>query len=329
MNRVDGHHSDMSFSIVTTLYYSARYIREFYRRICSEAEAITDDFEIIFVDDGSPDDSLAIALEIQRSDPRVKVIELSRNFGHHKAIITGLTHSRGQVVFLIDSDLEEPPELLGRFYKEFVRLHADVVFGVQKKRKGGVLERISGKIFYYLFNLLSSNPIPENLITARLMTRSYVEALITHREREVFLAGILCITGFKQVPLIVSKGSKVATMYTVRRRVELAIRAITSFSDRPLVLIFYLGSIILVLSGGHLFYLFMRKLLFGIQMKGYTSLIASIWLLGGITIFSMGIIGIYLARIYIEVKRRPYTVVRSIYSSDDSNSRDSVEPIKS
>src|SRR5262249_7421057 len=183
----------MELSIVTTLYRSAPFLREFHRRACAAAAKITSDFEIVLVNDGSPDDSQAVALSLCRDDPRVKVIELSRNFGHHKAMMTGLAHARGRLVFLIDSDLEEDPELLETFHRELLASGVDVVYGVQRQRKGGWYERLSGGLFYRLFNALSSFPIPHNLTTARLMTRPYVRALRRHRDQEMFIAGLWAI----------------------------------------------------------------------------------------------------------------------------------------
>ncbi|MGH9548808.1 MAG: glycosyltransferase family 2 protein, partial [Terriglobales bacterium] len=126
----------MDLSIVTTLYASAPYLEEFYARTCVVAERVTSDFEIILVNDGSPDNSLEIALSLYRKDARVRIVDLSRNFGHHKAMMTGLAHARGDMVFLLDSDLEEEPELLNTFYEKLQQTGADVVFGVQQKRKG-------------------------------------------------------------------------------------------------------------------------------------------------------------------------------------------------
>jgi hypothetical protein len=154
----------MDLSIVTTLYYSSPYLEEFYARTCAAAEQITDDYEIILVNDGSPDDSLDVALSLFERDDRVKVVDLSRNFGHHKAVMTGLAHARGDLVFKIDCDLEEEPELLGEFYAEMIKdPSVDVVYGVQQRRKGGPFERLSGSLFYRLFNLLSDHPVPSNL----------------------------------------------------------------------------------------------------------------------------------------------------------------------
>src|SRR6266480_3840502 len=157
----------MTLSIVTTLYNSAPYVEEFYVRVCAATEQITEDYEIILVNDGSPDNSLEIALSIYHKDPRVRVIDLSRNFGHHKAMMTGLIHARGKLVFLLDSDLEEEPELLEQFYQLLKAKDADVVYGVQEKRKGRLFERVSGTLFFKLFNFLSTYPIPPNLITVR------------------------------------------------------------------------------------------------------------------------------------------------------------------
>ena len=306
----------MNLSIVTTLYQSSAYLGEFYRRVCAAAEKITDDFEIILVNDGSPDNSLEVALSIYQGDNRVRVIDLSRNFGHHKAMMTGLAHARGDLVFLLDSDLEEEPELLGRFFEELKTTGADVVFGVQQRRKGGLFERVSGAIFFTLFNALSTHPIPGNVITARLMTSKYVSALVQHQERETLIGGLWALTGFKQMSVPVKKSHNSTSTYNLRRKVGHLVNAITSFSGKPLVLIFYLGCLILLISGIAALDLIIRKLIFGTLLQGWASLIVSIWLLGGMTIFCLGVIGIYLSKIFIEVKQRPYTIVRDAYEHE-------------
>src|SRR5262249_55790173 len=145
----------MRLSIITTLYHSAPYVEEFYRRVCREAEKLTPDYDITFVNDGSPDDSLTLARALFEKDTRVKIIDLSRNYGHHKAIMTGLAHTRGDLVFLIDCDLEEEPEVLGVFYDKMQATGADVVYGLPETRKGGFFERMSGSLFFWVYNLLS------------------------------------------------------------------------------------------------------------------------------------------------------------------------------
>ena len=177
-------------SVVTSLYKSADFVVEFYRRAADAAARLTPDWEIVMVNDGSPDNSLELAIELQRRDPRVRVVDLSRNFGHHKALMTGLLHSRGDLVFLIDADLEEDPAWLSMFDEGMQATHADVMYGVQRSRKGGWLERVTGALFYGVFNKVLTFPFPRNVVTARLMTRRYVNALVQHQDHEINLAGL-------------------------------------------------------------------------------------------------------------------------------------------
>jgi putative glycosyltransferase len=303
----------VKLSIVTTLYKSSSFIREFHRRISAAATAVTPDYELIYVNDGSPDDSLEVALSLRAADAHVRIVDLSRNFGHHKAIMTGLAHASGELVFLIDSDLEEAPEWLTEFHQALLRSGADVVYGVQQRRKGGLFERVTGALYYTAIELLLEMPVPRNIVTARLMKRRYVENLVRHRDREINLAALWMITGFAQVPIAVSKLSRDATTYTLRRRVSVFVNAVTSFSNRPLIYIFYLGGFIVMTSmtyGGSLIW---RELHGGIGIPGWASLIVSIWFLGGVTIFCVGVIGIYLAKVFMETKDRPYTIVRAAY----------------
>jgi len=298
------------------MYHSAPYLEEFYERASRAAKKITDDFEIIFVNDGSPDNSLDIALALHEKDSRVVVVDLSRNFGHHKAMMTGLGYARGDRVFLIDCDLEEEPELLETFWQKFEDESCDVVYGVQESRKGGPFERITGALFYKVFNLLSGIRMPHNIVTARLMSARYVKSLLLYRERELFLAGIWHITGYRQEPLVIKKRSREGTTYSLRKKVALAINAITSFSDKPLIFIFYTGICISTVSAFYILYLLIRKIVSGITISGWTSLIVSVWFLGGLTIFFIGVIGIYISRIFVETKERPYAIIRCVYGRD-------------
>jgi putative glycosyltransferase len=303
----------MQFSVVTTLYRSEEFVRPFYERMTKVLAESSQDFEIIFVDDGSPDRALERAKEIATQDIRVTVIELSRNFGHHRAIMTGLQHARGEKVFLIDCDLEEAPEQFPEFCQVMSSGDIDVVYGVQEVRKGAWFERASGNIFYTLFNALSSDQIPPNFVTSRLMTRKYVEALLEYRERELFLGGIFAAIGFRQVPLMVQKSSRGTSSYNFRRKMALFVNSITSFSNTPLISIFYIGMLIMCIASCAAGALFVAKIV-GIPFAmGWSSLVVSIWFLGGLTIFCLGIIGIYLSKIFIETKARPYTIVRKIH----------------
>jgi putative glycosyltransferase len=303
----------MKLSVVTTLYNSAPYLPEFYQRISDAARQISDDYELVFVNDGSPDTSLATVLELYRDDLHVRVVDLSRNFGHHRAILAGLEAADGDFVFLIDCDLEEPPEILPCFYQTLGGSTADVVYAVQEKRKGSLVEQLSGWAFYTTFNVLTDVPIPRNLSTARLMTRRYVDSLLRYHEHEVVLSGLWELTGYEQIAQPVTKHSKGRSSYTLNRKLELLITAITSFSSRPLILVFNLGWIIMSLSGLAALLLIVRKLFFGDYLAGWPSLIVSIWLMGGIIVFCLGVIGMYLARIFNETKQRPRAIVRAHY----------------
>lgn len=305
----------MKLSIVATLYQSAPYVREFHARATAAAnKLVADEYEIIFVNDGSPDDSLEKAVRLAEVDSHVVVVDLSRNFGHHKAMMTGLAHTKGQSVFLIDSDLEEEPEYLLSFAEQMQLESCDVVYGVQGQRKGRWFERCSGQLFYRFFKALTGLALPENVVTARLMSRRYVDALLRHGEREVFLAGLWHITGFDQRPHIVIKHSTSETTYSFSRKLSILVNSITSFSNAPLVNIFYIGIIISALAIIYIFYLLVNWTFLATPLSGWTSIMGSIWLLGGMIISFIGIVGIYLSKIYTETKQRPYTIVKHIYA---------------
>lgn len=305
----------MKLSIVATLYKSAPYIQEFVERASKVArELVAEDYEIILVNDGSPDNSLEIAITLTQEDKHLVIVDLSRNFGHHKAMMTGLAHALGKQIFLIDSDLEEEPEWLFQFIKQMQRDGCDVVYGVQVRRKGRWFERWSGKWFYRLFTALSGIKLPENIVTARLMTHRYVEALLHHEEREIFIAGLWYLTGYEQTPYTVVKHSRNSTTYTFRRKISLFVNSITSFSNAPLVGIFYVGILISLFACFYISYLVTQWLFVSKPLSGWTSVIASIWLLGGLIISFIGVLGIYLSKIFSETKRRPYTIIKQIYA---------------
>jgi putative glycosyltransferase len=285
------------------------------------AEELTDNFELIFVNDGSPDNSLSIALELLKLDRRVKVIDLSRNFGHHKAIMTGLEHASGDFSFLIDCDLEEDPTLLNQFWKK-VDQDADaserieVVYGVQNTRKGGAFERWSGAVAWRIFDILLTPKVPHNQSTVRLMSKDYVEALVAHKEQKTAIGGLWVLTGFNQVAFPFDKGARENSSYKFKTRLHAFFESITSFSDVPLYAVFYLGVCIFTLSlviGASL----IVGRLFGTVLGGWTSIMVTLWLLGGLTVMSIGIVGLYISRIFIETKDRPFTIIRKVHGHDN------------
>ncbi len=305
----------MKLSIVTTLYKSAAHIEEFHRRASAVAQEYAgDDYEIIMVDDGSPDNSLEIAIRLTENDSHLKVIELSRNFGHHKAIMTGIMHAQGEEVFLIDVDLEEEPEWLIPFAEEKKRQGADVVYGVQKRRKGGWFERWSGGLYYKIFNALCNIDHPVNPITVRLMTKKYVENLLLHLEQNIVFTCLCVITGFKQSAFVVTKKSSSQTTYSLSKKIALAFNTITSFSDSFLRLIFLAGLSISIFSFIFLLYMLYQKMVIDSVLDGWTSVMISVWFLSGVILLAIGIIGVYLSKIFVETKNRPYSIIRTTYT---------------
>jgi putative glycosyltransferase len=302
----------MRISAVATLYNSSAYIPDFCARMAAELRKLTSDYEIVLVDDGSPDDSLRTALAQVEKDPAIKVVELSRNFGHHKAMMTGLEHTRGDLVFLIDSDLEEPPELLGQFYQTLTAQGLDVVYGYQKARKGGFIEKFGGLIVWWLLNILLPIKVPRNHSTVRLMTRDYVQALTKHKEYKTAIGGLWVLTGFRQKGVEFEKGFRGKTTYSFGRRLVVLLDSITSFSELPLFLVFYIGCFVLLISFVIGVFLLYRKMT-GQVLSGWVSIIFSIWFCGGMAVFSIGVVGLYVSRIFIETKGRPYTLIRKIH----------------
>lgn len=303
----------MKLSIVTSLYCSGAYINEFYLRISDAVRSlpeVADSYEIIFVNDGSPDDSLAKATLLARVDEHIRIIDLSRNFGHHKALLTGIQRAQGDYVFLVDSDLEEKPELLVEFWQELQsEPELDVVFGVQARRRGNWLDRHVAGLFYSVFNFLSETQVIGDQLVARLMRRRYVDSLAQFTEADIVLIGICTLAGHRQKPYAVEKGYKKTTTYGLGRKLRVLVDVITSFSARPLELIFVVGLFAFSVSLVALAVLIVSKLMIG-SLIGWTSLCASIWLLGGLILMSQGVIGLYVAKIFRQVKQRPFSLVR-------------------
>ena len=307
----------MLLSIVATLYNTEPHLLEFYQRITQCAQEITHDYELILVNDGSPDNSLELAVSLHEKDQRVKIIDLSRNFGHHRAMMTGLSYALSDYVFLIDSDLEEPPETLKVFWEEIQGAKDfDVVFGVQGKRRGGWLERVSGTLYYKLVNWLSDVKVPENFLTVRLMTQNYTRNLVQYKERELNFSVLTELVGFKKKKIVVEKSITGPSNYSTFKKFSVLVNAITSSTNRPLWLIFYLGLAITLCSSIFVIKLLIDRGLYGVGLVGWTSVIVSIFFFGGLIIFVLGIIGIYLSKVFVESKQRPYVVIRNIYGSN-------------
>jgi len=309
----------MKYSIVTTLYNSEQYVNEFYDRTINALKRLGKiNYEIIFVNDGSPDDSLNIVKNICKTDKNILIVNLSKNFGHHKALISGLEVASGDKIFLIDSDLEESPEWLLEFDKIMNKEKCEVVYGVQNSRKGKFFERITGCIFYWIFNLLSEVKIPTNNVTARLMNKKYVLSLLKYKENEIFLDGIFAITGYKQIKCEVKKENISVTTYSFNKKVDMFLNSIASFSSKPLIMVFYIGVIISFVSFIALLFILYQWVFHDISVVGWTSIIISIWIIGGLIMSFLGIIGIYLSKIFTETKSRPRVIIDEIINKKDN-----------
>ena len=304
---------NQSISVVSTLYHSSQTVGSFIKQCEKSLVKLTDRYEIILIDDGSPDDSVEKA---RKSNAPIKIISFSRNYGHHHAMMAGLEHASGDFIFLIDSDLEESPSLLLEFWEKLQKnLDAEMIFGVQDRRKGKITERILGSLFYRIFNFLSEVKIPSNLLTVRLMTRRFVDSLIQFKERELFIGGVWQIAGFKQIPLLVHKASTSKTTYTLKNKFDLALNSITSFSSKPLVLLFKLSLFINFITFAYVGKTVYFWITYEEPILGYSSLIISIWMFGGLLLSATSLVGLYLSKVFIEVKKRPRYSIKEIYDN--------------
>ncbi len=307
----------LRWSIVSTMYRSRPYLEQF----LAECLAVTrdmgcTDFEIVLVNDGSPDDSLAYARSRMAEIPQLVVVDLSRNFGHHYAMQAGLRVARGAKVFLIDCDLEVAPSVMADMSAKLDSTGADMVYGYQEARKGGWFEQLSGGVFWRGFNWLSETKVPVNLVTERVMTRRFVDALLSLGDFNLFLGGMMSWTGFVQIGMSVGKKQREGqSTYTLLKRVQLMVNAVSSFSSRPLVWLFNVGIAITALSFSYAMYLVVRKLLFGDALLGFTSMMALLALTLGILTTGLGIVGVYLGKVFNQVQNRPTYIIRDIHRS--------------
>ena len=303
----------VKISVVTTLYKSEQYINEFIKRTKKVLlKNKFNDYEIIFVNDGSPDNSSKVLNQICENDDKIVFIDLSRNFGHHKALMTGLKYSKGDLIYLLNSDLEEEPEWFDIFYNEIVRKKNDLVYGFQNHRSGNIFNRFFGNMYYRLISYFLDVNHPQNSTTARLMTRKYLESFLKHKEKQFVISGLFALTGYNQIGIEVHRKLTSPTTYTFQKKSLIMLHMLTSMSSKPLIVIFVLGTIITLISSMIIIYLLISKLFFSGYYEGWVSIIMTILFMGGLIIMMQGIIGLYIASINEEVKNRPLTIIKSI-----------------
>jgi putative glycosyltransferase len=303
----------LKISIVTSLYKSAAFIEDFYRLHLESISKLGVRYEFIFVDDGSPDESIGKVKVLAKTDKNVRLIVLSRNFGQYPAMFAGMSLATGDFIYTSDSDLEESPHNIEHMW-EIIQMDKslDVVFGVMKKRTGGILRHYFGKLFFDLLHHLSESPIQRNQTWQRLMSKRYVDALLCFKEIDTSPIGIMTLTGFKQMPLLYERKYKGYSSYNFAKRLNQAINGLTAFSSLPLVYIAILGFVITLFAFSGVVIVIFQKMFIHSFQAGWPSLIVSIWLVGGLIISSLGVIGIYLSKVFNQVKNRPLYIVKEI-----------------
>jgi polyisoprenyl-phosphate glycosyltransferase len=296
-------------SVVAPVYDEELLVEQFLARAC--AAAADYDFELVLVNDGSKDRTPELLDRVAAADPRVRVIHLSRNFGHQAALTAGLEHARGDVVVMLDSDLQDPPELIADMVARWSQ-GAEVVYAVREQRRGETAFKLAtASWFYRLFNKLAQVDLEPNAGDFRLLDRRALDALLAMTERSRFLRGMTVWVGFEQTSISYERDARHAgeTKYTLRRMLRFSLDAIASFSHLPLQLATYAG----LLSAGVAFIAIPVVIVLRIldsYLPGFSSITIAILLLGGIQLIALGVIGEYVGRIYDEVKHRPLYIVR-------------------
>ena len=300
-------------SVVVPCFDEATVISETHRRLVAVLDTVPDlDFELIYVDDGSRDGTLAHLRGLQRADPRVRVLVLSRNFGHQIALTAGLSEAAGDVAAIIDADLQDPPEVILEMLDRW-RQGADVAYGVRSERVGETVFKLRmAKAYYRFLERIADTPIPLDAGDFRVMGRNAVDALLAMPEGDRFMRGLSAWTGFRQEPVPYRRDARPAgeTKYSFRRMVRLAVNGILSFSLLPLRLATWLGFFTAGLALSGIVYAIFVRLFTDAWVSGWAALFIAISFLGGVQLVLIGVLGEYVGRIYREVKRRPLYFVR-------------------
>lgn len=308
----------MKVSIIIPVFNSSEIQRELHKRLVAVLNDHYPDYEIILVNDGSQDDSGQVIRGICLKDKRVRLIDFSRNFGHQAAISAGLERAKGDIIVIMDDDLQDPPEVLPLFFDK-LREGYDVAYGIRKKRKESVFKRASFFLFYRLLGFLSKNEIPYDSGDFCVMKKSIVDVINRFHESNRFLRGIRSWMGFKQIGIEYERDSRFAgeSTYNFRKYFRFAFDAIFSFSYLPLRISTLLGTIVACLSFIYGFFIILRKLFGYIEhVPGFTSLFVITTFLGGVILISIGAIGEYITRIYDEVKKRPNYIIQDEINFD-------------
>jgi polyisoprenyl-phosphate glycosyltransferase len=309
-----------SLSVVVPVYNEEAVLPEFHRRLAAVLDGLAADLaaEIVYVNDGSSDASLRCLVELHESDVRVAIVDLSRNFGKEIATSAGLDHARGDAVIIIDADLQDPPELIPDMVRAW-RAGSDIVRMRRASRAGeSWLKRATARAFYRTIGRISEIEIPADVGDFRLLSRRAVAALARFPERSRFMKGLYAWIGFPSVEIAYHRDGRYAgeSKWNYWRLWNLALEGITSFSVGPLKVASYVGFVTALVAFGYGVFVIGKTLLYGDPVRGYPTLIVVVLFLGGLQLMALGIIGEYLARVFIDVKARPlYLVQRSLPSA--------------
>jgi dolichol-phosphate mannosyltransferase len=308
-------------SVVAPCFNEEAGLEEFHRRMSAAAqETAGTDYELILVNDGSADRTWEIMLDLAKRDPQLIAVNLSRRHGHQRAMTAGLHSCRGDRVLTIDSDLQDPPELLGEMWRLMDRVDADVIYGQRRERQGEtMLKRGTAALFYRILRQLADNDMPVDSGDFRLMSRKVVDILNSMPEQQRFIRGMVSWIGLRQVALAYDRAPRTtgSSNYSIARMFGLAFDALTSFSIMPLRLASYLGIILGFLSLLMLGYT-LGSWAFGHVVEGWTSLSTLVLVLGSMQLILFGLLGEYVGRLYLESKRRPLFVVDEIRTGDSA-----------
>lgn len=308
------------FSLIVPIWNEEQVIPELYKRVVATMESTGQTWELVCVNDGSRDRSLALLLELNAKDPRVKVVDFSKNFGHQVAITAGADYAEGDAVIVMDADLQDPPDVVLRMIEKW-REGYEVVYAVRAKREGETWFKLfTAKVFYRLLRNVANIDIPVDAGDFRLMDRRVVFAMRQLREKHRFMRGLSSWVGFKQIGVEYERAERFAgeTKYPFRKMLRLAMNAITSFSYLPLQLATYFGFTLAFLSLIGIILTIILRLSGSDAFHGQATTLVSVLFLGGIQLIFLGIIGEYLGRIYDEVKDRPLYIVSRAYGFTDT-----------
>jgi len=303
-------------SIVTPFFNEGVGVLHFYQTLTHSLDNLTDfDFEIICIDDGSKDETLSHLIDSSKKDPRIIVLELSRNFGKEAAMSAGIDEAKGACVIPIDADLQDPPSLISIMLKEWQK-GAEVVLAKRIDRStDSFMKRKTAEIFYRLHNALSSLKIPENVGDFRLMDRVVVDALKKLPERQRFMKGLFAWVGFNTVTIEYIREARFAgsSKFSSWKLWNFAIEGVTSFSLVPLKVWTYIGFLGSLFATSYATFIIIRTWIFGIDLPGYASLLVVMLFFGSLQLMSLGIIGEYIGRIYFESKQRPLYIIKKLH----------------